>query len=123
MTADPFTDRIARVRIRFAATLSAKIDDVCAAIPQFPDTAPKAAAAVGDAYRCVHGIVGVGPTVGFPASGKAARDVEDVLRPPQQQRRGLSADEVARVTAMLQILREVAARELQTFNPPSVVKH
>ena len=114
MTVDPFTDRLARVRDRFAATLTAKIDGTCAAIPQFPDTVPAAAAAVAEAYRCVHGIVGVGPTVGFPATGKAAHDVEDILRAPQQQRRGLSAEEIARLSKALQLLREVAAHELQS---------
>jgi HPt (histidine-containing phosphotransfer) domain-containing protein len=116
MTADPFTDRLARVRARFAAALAGKIDETCAAIPQFSEVAPTAAVVVAEAYRCVHGIVGVGPTVGFPASGRAAHDVEDVLRPPQQQSRGLTAEEVARVTEALQELREVAARELQSFH-------
>jgi len=114
MTVDPFTDRLARVRDRFAATLTAKIAGTCAAIPQFPDAVPAAAAAVAEAYRCVHGIVGVGPTVGFPASGKAAHGVETILLAPQQQRRGLSAEEIARVSEALQALREAAIRELQS---------
>ena len=116
MTFDPFTDRLARVRDRFAATLTSKIDGTWAAIPQFPDAVPAAAAAVAEAYRCVHGIVGVGPTVGFPASGKAAHDVEDILRGPQQERRGLSAEEIARLSEALQVLRDVATRELQSSN-------
>jgi HPt (histidine-containing phosphotransfer) domain-containing protein len=115
MTVDPFTDRLGRVRIRFAASLAAKIDDTCAAIQQFSDTTA-AAAAVAEAYRCVHGIVGVGPTVGFPASGKAAREVEDILRAPQQQRRGLFTDEIERLSESLRALREVAARELQSVD-------
>ncbi len=116
MTADPFTDRLARVRTRFATTLAGKIDETCAAIPNLSDVAPAAAAAVAEAYRCVHGIVGVGPTVGFPASGNAAHDVEDILRPPQQERRGLTADEILLLTKTLKVLREVAARELQSFH-------
>jgi chemotaxis protein histidine kinase CheA len=116
MTADPFTDRLARVRDRFATTLVGKIDQTQAAIPHLAGADAAAANAAAEAYRCVHGIVGVGPTVGFPASGHAAHDVEDVLRPPQQQRRGLTADEVALLTKALQTLREVAARELHSFN-------
>ena len=118
MTADPFTDRLARVRDRFATTLAGKIDETCAAIPYFADASPAAPAAVAEAYRCVHGIVGVGRTVGFPASGSAAHHVEDILRSPQQQRRGLTTDEIALLTKMLQGLREVATRELQSFNSP-----
>jgi chemotaxis protein histidine kinase CheA len=117
MTADPFTDRLARVRDRFAATLTGKIDETCAAIPHFAEASASAPTAVAEAYRCVHSIVGVGRTVGFPASGSAARDVENILRPPQQQRRGLKADEIVQLTKTLQALRETAARELQSFNP------
>jgi len=116
MTADPFLDRLARVRIRFASTLTGKIDETCAAIPRLSAAMPEAAVAVAEAYRCVHGIVGVGPTVGFPGSGNAAHDVEDVLRQPQQERRALTADESALLTKSLQTLREVAARELQSFH-------
>jgi chemotaxis protein histidine kinase CheA len=116
MTADPFTDRLAKVRDRFASTLADKIDTTCTAIPQLSSVAPAAADAVAQAYRCVHGIVGVGPTVGFPASGNAARDVEIVLRTAQQERRGLTAGEIAQLTKTLQVLRETAARELRPFH-------
>ena len=116
MTADPFLDRIARVRERFATSLAGKIDETCAAIPRLRDIAPSAAAAAEAAYRCMHGIVGVGPTVGFPCSGNAAHEVEAILKPPKQERRGLTADEIARLTCALQALREVAARELESFH-------
>jgi chemotaxis protein histidine kinase CheA len=116
MTADPFTDRIARVRNRFATTLAGKIDETCAAIPHLAGVAPGAVIAVAEVYRCVHGIVGVGPTVGFPASGSAAHDVEDVLRAPRQEQRGLTVEEITSLTKALQVLRDVTARELQSFH-------
>jgi len=112
---DPFTERLGRVRDRFAASLDAKIDATCAAIPQLQAAEPVAAAAVEEAYRCIHGMVGVGPTVGFPATGRAAREVENVLRPPRQEARGLNAEELALLTQTLQALREAAARELQSI--------
>ena len=114
MTVDPYMVRLARVRVRFASALAGRIDDTCAAIPRLSDGAP--AAAVAEAYRCVHSIVGVGPTVGFPASGTVAHDVEDILRQPQHERRGLTAEETALVAKTLQQLRDVAARELQSFH-------
>jgi chemotaxis protein histidine kinase CheA len=117
MTADPFLDRIARVRERFATSLAGKIDETCAAIPHLWDVAPSAAATAAEAYRCMHGIVGVGPSVGFPGCGNAAHEVEAVLKPPKQERRGLTAEEIARLTSALQALREVAARELESFQP------
>jgi hypothetical protein len=39
------------------------------------------------------------------------------LRSPQQQGRGLTADEIVKLTKMLHALRDIAARELQSFNP------
>jgi len=115
MIADPYTDRFARVRDRFAKSLAGKIDQTCASVPTLSGLTPAAAAAVAEVYRCVHGIVGVGPTVGFLASGNAAHAVEDVLRPAQQQCRGLTADEILLLTKTLDVLREAAARELQSF--------
>jgi len=116
MATDPFLDRLSRVRDRFAARLVSKIDETHAAIPQLSEAAPTPAAAVDEAYRCVHGIVGVGPTVGFPQSGRAARDVENVLRSPRSENRGLTAGEIQTLTAALHLLREAAARELQSFH-------
>ncbi len=65
----------------------------------------------------MHSMVGVGSTVGFPATGNAARDVENVLRAAQQERRGLTDDEMALLTKTLQVLRAVADRELRSFHP------
>lgn len=118
MNPDPFTERLARVRDRFATSLAAKIDETCAAMPRLSaaDPAVAAVAAVAEAYRCVHGIVGVGPTVGFLDAGRAAKAAEDVLRPAYREGRGLTAAEAARLSRTLQALRETAARELQSFH-------
>jgi hypothetical protein len=113
MTLDPFTDRLERVRHRFVSTLEGKIEDAYAAIPRLADGLPAAAATVAELYLCMHGIVGIGPTVGFPATGGAARDVENVLRPPQRDKRGLSDQEILALQQRLQPLREAAKRELQ----------
>jgi HPt (histidine-containing phosphotransfer) domain-containing protein len=116
MTPDPFTERLARVRQRFVSTLEGKIDDAYAALPKLTGDAPAAALVAGEAYRTMHGIVGVGPTVGFPATGRAARAVEDVLRQPQQDKRCLAADEIAVLEDRLAALREAVTRELQAFH-------
>jgi hypothetical protein len=117
MTIDPFTDRLARVRHRFVSTLEGKIEDAYAAIPQLSNGVPAAAPTVAETYRCMHGIVGIGPTVGFPATGQAARDVEVVLRSPQQAKRGLTDGEIQTLNTRLDALREAAARELRSFHP------
>ena len=115
MTVDPYTDRLARVRHRFVSTLEGKIEDAYAAIPQLTDGLPTAAAVVAELYRCMHGIVGISPTVGFPATGGGARDVENILRPPQRDKRGLNDQEILALKESLHPLRDAAERELQQF--------
>jgi chemotaxis protein histidine kinase CheA len=117
MTDDIFADPVAKVRERFVATLEAKIDETSAALPKLGGAAPEATAvaAVSEAYRAMHAIVGIGRTVGFPDTGRAAHEVEDVLRPPYQAGRGLSDDEISHLKDSLQTLRTIAVRELQSF--------
>ena len=115
MSADVFADRLARVRQRFVSTLDGKIEAAHAAISGLSDAAPMASASIVEVYRSIHGVVGIGPTVGFPSTGQAAREVEDVLRGPYQNRRGLTADEILLFERRLHAFREAAARELQSF--------
>jgi chemotaxis protein histidine kinase CheA len=115
MPVDAFADRLAKVRHRFVSTLESKIEDAYARLPKLSAVQPDSAAAAGQTYRCVHGIVGIGPTVGFASTARAARDVEDVLRSPQHNNRGLTADEMLLFKKRLHVLREIAARELQSF--------
>ncbi len=115
MSLDIFADRLARVRRRFVSTLQGRIDDTEASIPKLSGRTPAAAAAVGETYRCMHGIVGVGSTVGFPLTGRAAHDVEDVLRPAQNERRGLTDNEIAALRERLLGLRDAREREMQNF--------
>jgi chemotaxis protein histidine kinase CheA len=117
MTDDVFAERVAKVRQRFVASLEAKIDSTYSALQDLGGAEPAAAAAAAEAYRCIHGIVGIGRTVGFPAIGTAAHDVEDVLRPPYHAGRGLTDDEISLLKISLQALREVATRELQCTSP------
>jgi chemotaxis protein histidine kinase CheA len=114
MTADIFADRLDRVRHRFVSSLASKIDEACAAIPNLLGAIPAATAAVAEVYRSIHGIVGVGPTVGYPSTGKAARGAEDVLRMAYREGRGLTADEGALLKSALDALRDAASRELQS---------
>jgi chemotaxis protein histidine kinase CheA len=117
MTDDIFADRVAKVRQQFVSSVGEKIDTTYAALPDLGGTEPPAVAAVAEAYRCIHGIVGIGRTVGFPTIGTAAHDVEDVLRPPYHAGRGLTDDEISLLKTSLQTLREVATRELQSSSP------
>lgn len=115
MTVDPFAERLARVRQRFVSTLEGKIANSFAAMANLSADAPAGSATVAEAYRTMHGIVGIGPTVGFPSTGRAARDVENVLLPSYRDRRGLTSEEVSQFMKSLQALRDIASRELQVF--------
>jgi chemotaxis protein histidine kinase CheA len=116
-TEDPYAERLDRVRQRFLSSLEGKIEDAYSAIPKLSAVTPTGALAVDAVYRCMHGIHGVGPTIGFPAAGRAAHDVEDVLRLAQQNKRGLTDDEILNLKKCLHALREAASRELQSSNP------
>ena len=110
-----FKDRLDRVRYRFVSTLESKIDDAYESISDLAEVAPSAATSVEQTYRSIHSVVGIGPTVGFPSTSKAARGVEEVLRGPYETQRGLSADEILLLKRQLHSLREAASRELQFF--------
>jgi hypothetical protein len=115
MSVDPFTERLAKVRHRFVSGLESKIEDAYVAIPKLSGPGPAAAEAVDAAYRGMHGIVGVGATVGFPATGQAARSAELALMPAQHQKRALAPAEIVSLNKALLGLRDAATRELQIY--------
>src|SRR5258708_31449789 len=115
MAVDPFTERLARVRQRFVTALESQIEDTYAAIPNLSAATSAAAETVGETYRRMHGIVGIGPTVGFARTGRAARSIENILMPPHKAERGLTVEEVDSFKKALHVLRETAASELQSF--------
>lgn len=114
MQQDPFQERLAKVRRRFASTLETKISDSFAALPQLSSNEPAAIAKLGDIYQQIHQICGVGPTIGFVATGKAARNAEDILLTPFKSKRCLTAEEAARLQAALDALQAAARTELQS---------
>jgi hypothetical protein len=113
MSADLFTERLARVRQRFAASLESKIEDTYAVLPKLSGDGGEVNLILGEAYRRIHGIVGVGPSVGFVATGKAAKHVETVLVGPYRATRGLASSETDALKKALHGLREAARQELQ----------
>jgi purine nucleoside permease len=115
MAVDQFAERLARVRERFVLALESKIADTYAAIPGMAVDASKAVETVAETYRRIHGIAGIGPTVGFAGTGRAARHLEDILLEPHQAERGLTAQEIATFKRALHTLQETAAKELQSF--------
>ena len=110
---DLFAERFAAVRQRFAAKLDARIDEIEATVPELDREGSQETLA--RAHRRAHDLCGVGPTMGFVATGQAARAIEQVLLAAIKAGRFLTGDEVARVRDGIALLRSAAGAE----NPPA----
>ena len=119
MAIDQFTERLAIVHTRFAANLNRKLDNLDRALPQLSGERPAAIEALATAHRNVHALCGIGPTVGFVATGQAARLVERILIQPLRAKRGLTDSEVVRVRDGLRALRAAARNEMPITNGPT----
>ena len=113
MVVDQFTERLAIVRHRFVTSLESKIEDIYHALSSMEGGTPEATKATAESFRRIHAIVGVGPTVGFPSSGRSARLAENVLLPAYQAERGLNADELLSFKKALHALQTAVQAELQ----------
>jgi hypothetical protein len=111
---DHFKDRLGVVRKRFARSLENKINDTQAEVPSLLEGHADAVEAVANAYRRIHGICGVGGAVGFPATGRAAKNVEDVLIVAYRAQRGLGAAEIMNLQTALSVLTAIAEKELHS---------
>ena len=112
MGADEFAERIAGVRKRFASKLPGRIAEIDAALPALSGQGRDVAAAVYTAHRKVHDLCGIGPTLGFKATGQAARVCERVLLNPSRDERGLTEQELAHLKEGLGALRAAAQSEI-----------
>ena len=114
MSVDIFAERLAGVRKRFAAKLPGRIDEIDAALPELTGEGGEVAAAVYNAHRKVHDLCGIGPTLGFIATGQAARACEKVLLQPSRGQRGLTEQELAHLKEGLVALRAAANNDIQS---------
>jgi len=82
---DEFTKRLARIRERFANTLSSKVDDSFASLPKLKNKDAAAIESIIVLHRKLHEMCGIAPSVGFPATGNAARAAKglSVLSPAE----------------------------------------
>jgi hypothetical protein len=113
MHADQFETRLARVRHRFAATLESKITEAVVSADRMSRSGDGVIKHVSESYRHLHGICGIGPTVGFTATGEAARAAEVALMQAYRESRGLTQTEVLNLKKALERLRVAAASELR----------
>jgi chemotaxis protein histidine kinase CheA len=114
---DIFHDRLEAVRQRFASSLAGKIQDTRSQLTNLSGEADGVVDAVAATYRLIHGICGIGAAVGFASTGRAAKDVEDVLVGAYREHRGLAVEEVVRLVARLDALSDAAEAELGAVEP------
>jgi hypothetical protein len=112
---DEFEVRLARVRHRFAISLGSKIKDAVIAVTEMRGDGDKAAHRVSESYRHLHEICGIGPTVGFTATGHAAEAAEAALMTAHDEKRGLHADEALQLCDALELLQGAATTELDAM--------
>ena len=111
MRAEQHDRVLARVRHRFVTTIESRIKDSIAEISPPPGAGTRWD--VGETYRRLHAIVAVGATVGFPATGRAARTAEAILLEAHLRKRVVSDSEVASLRKALDALWVTAQTELR----------
>ena len=114
MARDDFAARLTGVRQRFAAKLPGRLADIDNSLPQLTGQGGEVAAAVYATHRKVHDLCGIGPTLGFDATGRAARVCERVLLRPSRDQRGLTEQEMAHLKEGLVALRAAVQSEIQS---------
>jgi hypothetical protein len=113
MYADRFEACLARVRHRFAASLESKIEDTVIWANRMSRGDDGVVKHISESYRCLHGICGIGPTVGFSATGEAAHAAEVALMQAHHESRGLTEREVLSLKKALHLLQVAAASDLR----------
>ncbi|MGJ5180135.1 hypothetical protein ACQR16_21245 [Bradyrhizobium oligotrophicum] len=113
MTADQFEARLAKVRHRFATALESKITDTLVYADRMSRGEPSSLTLVSESYRHLHNICGIGPSVGFAATGEAARAAESALLRAMAEKRRPTDSEIMTLKEALAHLRSAAASELR----------
>ncbi len=116
MTADDFAAKVARVRERFASALPGKIADSFAALEKMANGDDNAIETVTTTYRQLHEMCGIAPTLGFEATGKAARLTQTAIREAAKAKRAATPAEISALKTELERLRAAASAELQEFS-------
>jgi hypothetical protein len=113
MHADLFAVRLAKVRHRFATTLESKITAVVVSADCMSRSNDGMTKHISKSYQKLHGISGIGPTVGFCATGEAAHSAEVTLMPAYCASRELTGSEILSLKKALEHLRAAAASDLK----------
>jgi hypothetical protein len=108
---DPFAERLEAVRLRFVTKFDARIEMIEAVMSQ--SDCEDGLNNLALAHREAHGLCGIGPTLGFVGTGKAARLIERILLAALKSERALTDDEIPRLLEGISLLRSTAAVEMR----------
>jgi hypothetical protein len=116
ITADDFAEHVARVRERFASTLTDKIADSLAALEKMSAGGSETIEIAIAANIRLHDMYGIAPTLGFEATGKAAGIARAAIREAAIAKRVPTPAEITALKTALEKLREAAAADLRNFS-------
>jgi hypothetical protein len=119
-TADDFTEHLARVRTRFSSKLNGKVTECFAALEKMPGGDGDSIEAVIVTHRLLHEMVGIAPTLGFAATGKAAGRARSAIRDAAKAKRAATPEEIAALKSALEDLRQAAVVDLREFSTEAV---
>lgn len=106
-----YAARIAEIRTRFSKRLDTEITATGAALEELTGSSEDVACAVAVVYRRFHSVCGIGGTLGFGETGKAARRLDAILVGPYRDHRGLNRDEIDRLREGLESIRITSRTE------------
>jgi HPt (histidine-containing phosphotransfer) domain-containing protein len=108
-------EQLARVRARYAAALDSKIAESFAALEKMSGSGETIEIVI-TVHRRLHEMCGIAPTLGFAATGKAARSAEMVIREAAKSERALTPAELTALKSELQALRAAASGDLRIYS-------
>lgn len=119
MDTDQFAQRLAAIRLRFAAKLATRIHDTDTALSQLAGDGSAAIESLVETYHRIHELCGLGASVGFAATSRAARVMEQILLEPYRARRALTEAEIDKLRPALAALRDAARTDCKANGIPA----
>jgi hypothetical protein len=113
MSEAEFIERMAQIRARFARKLANEVEEMSLNFGRLAGASREAVEATAAAYLTFHEMCGIGPTIGFEATGQAARAVDGILILAYRAQRGLTDDELSRLKGELEHVRAAMRAEIK----------
>ena len=106
-----YMERISTIRSRFSLRIADEIRTTVAVADYLTSPEAEVIEEIATIYRRFHSVCGIGATIGFDATGRAARTLDAILVGPFRDRRHLTPDEVKQLKEGLDVLWTIARTE------------